>query len=66
MKWSTVMTVAMWVGLVSLVMGILIRLRIFAPFPIGLWPRSYLQFTSTCFLFAILAGLCHLIREKGK
>lgn len=58
------MAVAIWVGLASLVLGILIRLHVFPPFPVNLQPRAYLKFTDTCLLFAILAGLYQMIRAK--
>ncbi len=66
MKWSTGMAVAMWVGLVSLVIGIVVKLGNFPSYPLNLYPRSYINFTIACFLFAIVAGLFHIIRTKGK
>lgn len=67
MKWLTAMAVVMYVGLVSLVMGILIRLHVFLPIPPWrVQAGAYLDFSRTCFLFAILAGLTHIIRKKGQ
>ncbi|KPL19670.1 MAG: hypothetical protein AMJ92_01600 [candidate division Zixibacteria bacterium SM23_81] len=60
------MAVAMYIGLVSLVLGVLTRLHVIWPIPPWkLAAPAFLDFSMACFLFAILAGLTHIVRTKG-
>lgn len=44
--------VALWAGLVSLIIGILLRLAV-KEVALGLVPSSFLEFSVACFLLAI-------------
>lgn len=55
--------VALWAGIISLVIGVVLRLRV-RPIALGLEPSSFLQLSIACLLLAI--ALAAVSCKEGK
>lgn len=58
--------IAVIVGVISLVVGIISRLTLQPVQPGGIEAQAFLQFTNTCFLAAIALGVLELLKSKSQ